>query len=151
MRQYYIKVEDKKLLSELNNTIIEDSLFTIGESFAKDQLLIGHNFTDEERVFKSVLKYQVEKQLFYYPNFEVCDITHFFRLGAKIELSEDSIIVDGFKMKIKPKRGYTYALRKTFVGSQDVEQLAKILVQDFWRANAEVIIDHVRTYGKQIA
>ena len=151
MRQYYIKVEDKKLLAELNNAIIEDSLFTLGESFAKDQLLIGDNFTDEDRVFKSVLKYQVEKQLFDEPNFEVCDITHFFRLGAKIELSEDSIIVDGFKMKIKPKYGYTYALRKTFVGSQDVEQLAEILVQDFWRVNAKAIINHVRTYGKKIA
>ena len=151
MRQYYIKVEDKKLLAELNNAIIEDSLFTLGESFAKDQLLIGDNFTDEERVFKSVLKYQVEKQLFDYPNFEVCDITNFFRLGAKIELGEDAIIVDGFKMKIKPKYGYAYALRKTFIGSQDVKQLVKILVQDFWRANAEVIISHVRTYGKKIA
>lgn len=149
MRQYYIKVEDKKLLTELNNAIIEDSLFTVGESFAKDQLLIGDNFTDEKRVFKSVLEYQAENQLFDYSNFEVCNITHFSRLGAKVELSEDFIVVDDYRMKIKTKYGYTYQLRKTFVGTQDVEQLAKILVQDFWRTNAEVIINHVRSYGKK--
>lgn len=146
MKKYLIVVRDKNVLKELNDKIAVDSLFTPGETITESNLKVGSNYTNDIRIYNSAKDFdnnEIKKVIAY-------DLSEFSVFGAKVVITDNDITVNGFKMSLKYKYGYTIKAYKSYIGTYDVSRLSATLQDDMWQINAKNLITHVQKYGKKV-
>lgn len=171
MKKYLIICETKKSADKVNDFIAVNSLFTEGETITEPVARWGHSYTDDERVYNAVCAYIQEGgesvQVFNIREFDVVKDnielskdtegrTHIQRFAPtvyRVKIDEDYIIVDGYRMKVKIKWGYTFTLMKTYVGTCATEDLAHFLQDEGWKhsGSQEAICEHVIAHGTKCA
>ncbi len=171
MKKYLIICENQKTADKLNDFIAVNSLFTEGETITESVARLGRSYTDDERVYNAVCAYiqeggkdvkiynvcefdVVKDNIELYKDAEGCTQIH--RLAPtvyRVNIDGDSITVNGYQMKMKIKREYTYKLMKTYVGTTSPENLAHFLQDEEWKTSAcpKTICEHVIAHGKKCA
>lgn len=165
MEKYKITITSESAIQELNEKIAIDSLFSVGEAINQDTLFYGDNYTNDERIYYSALEYSREHKgvqvqrldtfVFVEGPYKVykdengeTQIKRFEPINHTFVVDDTYIQVDGYRMKIKTAPGYTYKLRKTFIGTDDITRLCGMFVSDFWEIDTQKIVNHVRQYGQ---
>ena len=161
MKKYKVTINDKDIVKAINDKIAIDSLFSVGETITNSPLLFGDNYTDDERIYNSVLEYKKEhKEAFVFiyvlDNFTITENSmsssgNIIKTNYNIAITDNYIQVDGYRMKFKEKFGYTYMLRKTFIGTDDVTRFAGFITESFWKRDALKIIHHILDNGKLVS
>ena len=168
MKKYVISIKTENAVKAVNDYIIINSLFTVGETITAPGLKIGENYIDNERIYKAVCAFISEggkdTEAFNlcafdakFPRYRVykdedgkTQIERFAPAVYHVIINNDEITVNGYTFKLKIKySAYCGSVRKTFIYVSTPERLAFILQEDFWRARAEAICKHVMQYGKQ--
>ena len=54
MKKYVISIKTENAVKSVNDYIIINSLFTVGETITDPGLKIGENYTDDERIYQAV-------------------------------------------------------------------------------------------------
>lgn len=147
MKKYLVICKNQEIANVLNDLIAVNSLFTEGKSY-----------TDDERVYNAVCAYVQEGsegvKVYNLRDFEfVRDNIGLAPKVYRINIGEDHITVNGYRMKIKYKSGYTYELLKTYIGTSDPEELALFLQGEFWQCSGqpEKICKHIIVHGNKCA
>ena len=150
MKRYAIIIKDPKKVKVLNDKIATDSLFSHGETITCKPLLVGENYTDDVRIYNSAMDISDT----WYPELlgyvKAIDLSAFEYLGAKVEITDDSITVDGYKMPLRFKSGYICKVNKTFIGTNDNSRFGTFLLDSNWIHEAKGIFEHIRHYGKKV-
>ena len=170
MKKYVISIKTENAVKAVNDYIIINSLFTVGETITAPGLKIGENYIDNERIYKAVCAFISEggkdTEAFNlcafdanFPRYRVykdedgkTQIERFSPAVYHVSVNDNEITVNGYTLKLKIKyssSAYCGSVRKTFIYVSIPERLAFILQEDFWRARAEAICKHVMQYGKQ--
>ena len=168
MKKYVISIKTENAVKAVNDYIIINSLFTVGETITAPGLKIGENYIDNERIYKAVCAFISEggkdTEAFNlcafdakFPRYRVykdedgkTQIERFAPAVYHVIINNDEITVNGYTFKLKIKySAYCGSVRKRFIYVSTPERLAFILQEDFWRARAEAICKHVMQYGKQ--
>ena len=170
MKKYVISIKTENAVKAVNDYIIINSLFTVGETITAPGLKIGENYIDNERIYKAVCAFISEggkdTEAFNlcafdakFPRYRVykdedgkTQIERFSPAVYHVSVNDNEITVNGYTLKLKIKyslSAYCDSVRKTFIYVSTPERLAFILQEDFWRARAEAICKHVMQYGKQ--
>ena len=171
MKKYLIICENKETAGKLNDFIVVNSLFTEGETITETVVRWGDSYTEDERIYNAVCAYiqeggegvnvynlrefdVIKDNIELYKDAEGCTKIH--RLSPTIyhvNIDEDFITVNGYKMKVKIKREYTYKLMKTQGCTRSLEDLAHFMQDEGWRHSGcqEAICEHVITNGKKCA
>ena len=171
MKKYLIICENQESADKVNDFIAVNSLFTEGETITEPVARCGKSYTDGERVYNAVCAYIQEGgtdvKIYNIRNFDVVKdniesykdaegCTHIHRLAPTVycvNVDEDSITVNGYRMKVKIKREFTYKLMKTYVGTSAPEELAHFIQDESWKHSAcpQTICEHVIAHGKKCA
>lgn len=171
MKKYLIICGSKEAADKVNDFIAVNSLFAEGETITEPVARWGHAYTDDERVYNAVRTYiqegGVSVQIFNMREFDVVkdnielytdieDHTQFRRLAHtvyRVNIDEDSITVEGYTMKVKIKRGFTYKLMKTYIGTSAPEELAYFLQNECWEHSGrpDAICEYVIAHGEKCA
>ena len=171
MKKYLIICENQESADKVNDSIAVSSLFTECETITEHVARWGKSYTDDERVFNAVRAYiqeggegvkvyNLRAFEFVKDNIELCKDdegrTQIHRLAPTvyhINIDEDHITVNGYRMKVKIKREFTYKLMKTYVGPSAPEILAHFIQDEGWRHSAcpQTICEHVIAHGKKCA
>ena len=171
MKKYLIICENKKSADKVNDFIAVNSLFTEGETITEPVARWGKSYTDDERVFNAVCAYIQEGgtdvKIYNIRNFDVVKdnieaykdaegCTQIRRLAPTVycvKVDEDSITVNGYRMKVKIKREFTYKLMKTYIGTSDLKELAHFIQDEGWShsGHPEKICKHIIAHGKKCA
>lgn len=171
MKKYLIICENRESADKVNDFISVNSLFTEGETITDPVARWGKSYTDDERVYNSVCAYIQEGgedvKVYNLREFEFVKNnielrkddegrTQVHRLAPTvyhINVGEDHITVNGYRMKVKYKSGYTYMLLKTYIGTSDLEELAHFIQDESWKHSAcpQTICEHVIAHGKKCA
>ena len=170
MKKYVISIKTENAVKAVNDYIIINSLFTVGETITAPGLKIGENYIDNERIYKAVCAFISEggkdTEAFNlcafvakFPRYRVykdedgkTQIERFSPAVYHVSVNDNEITVNGYTLKLKIKyslSAYCGSVRKMFIYVSTPERLAFILQEDFWRARAEAICKHVMQYGKQ--
>ena len=170
MKKYVISIKTENAVKAVNDYIIINSLFTVGETITAPGLKIGENYIDNERIYKAVCAFISEggkdTEAFNlcafdakFPRYRVykdedgkTQIERFSPAVYHVSVNDNEITVNGYTLKLKIKYSLSAccgSVRKTFIYVSTPERLAFILQEDFWRARAEAICKHVMQYGKQ--
>lgn len=170
MKKYVVSIKTENAVQAVNDYIIINSLFAVGETITAPGLKIGENYTDDERIYKAVCAFINEggkdTEAFNlcafdakFPRYRVykdengkTQIERFAPAVYHVSVNDNEITVNGYTLKLKIKyslSAYCGSVRKTFIYVSTPERLAFILQEDFWRDNAEAICKHVMQYGKQ--
>ena len=170
MKKYVVSIKTENAVKAVNDYIIINSLFTVGETITAPGLKIGENYIDDERIYKAVCAFISEggkdTEAFNlcafdakFPRYRVykeedgkTKIERFAPAVYHVSVNDNEITVNGYTLKLKIKyslSAYCGSVRKTFIYVSTPERLAFILQEDFWRDNAESICKHVMQYGKQ--
>lgn len=167
MKKYLIKCDSEEFAAKVNDCISINSLFVQGETIIEESVSLGKTYTDDKRIYDAargyiqeggtgVTVYNLHVFDVVQDNFELYkdeeNRTHIFHLEPTVfhvEVSEDSINVNGFRMQIKIKSGYTVMLRKTFVGATSAEELSFFLQDQGWKHSGwhEKICKHIIDNG----
>lgn len=171
MKKYLIICGSKEAANKVNDFIAVNSLFTEGETITEPVARWGHAYTDDDRVYNAVRAYiqegGVSVQVFDIREFEVVknnielytdaeERTQIRRLPPtvfRVNIDEDSITVNGYTMKVKIKREFTYKLMKTYIGTSAPEELAYFLQNECWEHSGrpDAICEYVIAHGKKCA
>lgn len=171
MKTYLIICDGQAVADKVNEYITVSSLFTAGETITAPAVEWGYTYTDDERIYNAVCAYiqeggtgatacNLRKFKYEKENFELykdeggrTQIRRFPPTIYSIEITDESITVNGSRMKIKKEYDYTYKLRKTFVGTSDAQALAYFIQNVCWchSGRPEQICEHVIAYGKKCA
>ena len=171
MKKYLIICENRESLIKLNDYISVNSLFTEGETITVPVLFWCRSYTDDDRIYISVCAYiqeggegvkiyNLREFDFVKENIELYKDdegrTQIRRLPPnvyRVVMDEDSITVNGYTMKVKIIRDYTYKLMKTYVGTTSTEDLARFIQDEGWSHSGcpEKICKHVIAHGKNCA
>ena len=54
MKKYVVSIKTENAVKAVNDYIIINSLFTVGETITDPGLKIGENYTDDERIYQAV-------------------------------------------------------------------------------------------------
>ena len=168
MKKYVISIKTENAVKAVNDYIIINSLFTVGETITAPGLKIGENYIDDERIYQAVCAFINEggkdTEAFNlcafdakFPRYRVykdengnTQIERFAPAVYHVSMKDEEITVNGYTLKLKIKySAYCGSVRKRFIYVSTPERLAFILQEDFWRARAEAICKHVMQYGKQ--
>ena len=170
MKKYVISIKTEDAVQAVNDYIIINSLFTVGETITDPVLKIGENYTDDERIYQAVCSFINEggkdTEAFSlcafdakFPRYRVykdengkTQIERFAPAVYHVTVNDKEITVNGYTLKLKIKyslSAYCGSVRKTFMYVSAPERLAFLLQEDFWRNNAEAICKHVMQYGKK--
>ena len=153
---------------KVNEYVTINSLFAPGETITETSVRWGKTYTDDERICSAALTYiqegctgvtvynlrvfdVVQDNLELYKDEEGhTQINHLKPTVYHVEVSEDFIMVNGFRLKIKEKTSYTVMLRKTFVGAASAEALSFFLQDQGWKHSGwhEKICKHIIENGK---
>lgn len=168
MKHYLIICDDKETAEKVNEYVTINSLFAPGETITETSVRWGKTYTDDERICSAALTYiqegctgvtvynlrvfdVVQDNLELYKDEEGhTQINHLKPTVYHVEVSEDFIMVNGFRLKIKEKTSYTVMLRKTFVGAASAEALSFFLQDQGWKHSGwhEKICKHIIENGK---
>lgn len=171
MKKYLIICENKKSAENVNDFIAVNSLFTEGETITEPVALWGKSYTDDERVYNSVCEYIKEGgegvKIYNIRDFDVVEdhielykddegrtqIRRFAPTVYRVNIDEEHITVNGYRMKLKIKREFTYKLMKTYIGTSEIENLAHFIQDEFWHysGHQEKICKHIIAHGKKCA
>ena len=171
MKKYLIICENQESADKVNDFIAVSSLFEEGETITEPVARWGKSYTDDERVFNAVCAYIQEGgtdvKIYNIRNFDVVKdniesykdaegCTQIRRLAPTVycvKVDEDSITVNGYRMKVKIKREFTYKLMKTYVGTSAPEELAHFIQDEGWSRSGhpEKICKHIIEHGKKCA
>ena len=171
MKKYLIICENQESADKVNDFIAVNSLFTEGETITEPVARWGRSYIDDERVYNAVCAYIQEGgtdvKIYNIRNFDVVKDnieshkddegrTHIHRLAPTVycvKVDEDSITVNGYRMKVKIKREFTYKLMKTYVGTSAPEILAHFIQDESWKHSScpQTICEHVIAHGKKCA
>ena len=171
MKKYLIICENQESADKVNDFIAVNSLFAEGETITEPVARWGRSYIDDERVYKAVCAYIKEGgtdvKIYNIRNFDVVKDniesykdaegrTQIHRLAPTVycvKVDEDSITVNGYRMKVKIKREFTYKLMKTYVGTSAPEILAHFIQDESWKHSAcpQTICEHVIAHGKKCA
>ena len=168
MKKYVISIKTENAVKAVNDYIIINSLFTVGETITAPGLKIGENYIDNERIYKAVCAFineggkdteafnlcafdaKFRRYRVYKDENGKTQIERFAPAVYHVSVNDNEITVNGYTLKLKIKySAYCGSVRKTFIYVSTPERLAFILQEDFWRARAEAICKHVMQYGKQ--
>ena len=170
MKKYVVSIKTENAVKAVNDYIIINSLFTVGETIIDPGLKIGENYTDDERIYKAVCSFINEggkdTEAFClcafdanFPRYRVykdengnTQIERFAPVVYHVLVNDNEITVNGYTFKLKIKYSfdaYFCSVRKTFMYVSATERLAFLLQKDFWRDRAEAICKHVMQYGKK--
>ena len=170
MKKYVISIKTENAVQAVNDYVIVNSLFTVGETITDPVLKLGENYTDDERIYQAVCAFINEGGKdtealnlcafdAKFPRYRVykdengkTQIERFAPAVYHVSMKDEEITVNGYTFKLKIKyslSAYCGSVRKTFIYVSTPERLAFILQEDFWRARAEAICKHVMQYGKQ--
>ena len=168
MKKYVISIKTENAVKAVNDYIIINSLFTVGETITAPGLKIGENYIDDERIYKAVCAFineggkdteafnlcafdaKFRRYRVYKDENGKTQIERFAPAVYHVSVNDNEITVNGYTLKLKIKySAYCGSVRKTFIYVSTPERLAFILQEDFWRARAEAICKHVMQYGKQ--
>ena len=168
MKKYLIICENKQSADKVNDFIAVSSLFTEGETITDPVARWGKSYIDDERVYNAVCAYIQEGgedvKVYNLREFEFVKNniqlrkddegrTQVHRLAPTvyhINIDEDHITVNGYRMKVKINREFTYKLMKTYVGTSSPEILAHFIQDESWKHSAcpQTICEHVIAHGK---
>lgn len=171
MKKYLITCANKKSAEKVNDFVAVNSLFTEGETITEPVARWGKSYTDDERVYNAVCEYIKEGgegvKIYNLRDFEFVKDnielrkddegrTQIHRLSPTvyhINIYEDRITVNGYTMKVKIKREYTYKLMKTYVGTSSPEDLAHFIQDEGWKYSGRPkdICEHIIAHGKKCA
>ena len=171
MKKFLIICENKQSADKVNDFIAVSSLFTEGETITDPVARWGKSYIDDERVYNAVCAYIQEggEDVKVYNlrefDFEKDNIelykddkgyTQIHKLSTtvyRVTIDEDRITVNGYTMKVKIKREYTYKLMKTFIGTSAPEDLAHFIQDEGWKhsGHPEKICKHIIAHGKKCA
>ena len=170
MKKYVVSIKTENAVQAVNDYIIINSLFSVGETITDPVLKLGENYTDDERIYQAVCAFINEggkdTEAFNlcafdakFPRYRVykeengkTQIERFAPAVYHVSMKDEEITVNGYTLKLKIKyslSAYCGSVRKTFIYVSTPERLAFILQEDFLRARAEAICKHVMQYGKQ--
>ena len=168
MKKYVVSIKTENAVQAVNDYIIINSLFSVGETITDPVLKLGENYTDDERIYQAVCAFINEggkdREAFdlcafdaKFPRYRVykdengkTQIERFAPAVYHVSMKDEEITVNGYTLKLKIKySAYCGSVRKRFIYVSTPERLAFILQEDFWRARAEAICKHVMQYGKQ--
>lgn len=170
MKKYVVSIKTENAVQAVNDYIIVNSLFAVGETITAPGLKIGENYIDDERIYKAVCAFINEDgkdtEAFNlcafdakFPRYRVykdengkTQIERFAPAVYHVMVNDKEITVNGYTFKLKIKyslSAYFGSVRKTFIYVSTPERLAVILQENFWRDRAEAICKHVMQYGKQ--
>lgn len=170
MKKYVVSIKTENAVQAVNDYIIVNSLFAVGETITAPGLKIGENYIDDERIYKAVCAFINEggkdTEAFNlcafdakFPRYRVykdengkTQIERFAPAVYHVMVNDKEITVNGYTFKLKIKyslSAYCGSVRKTFIYVSTPERLAVILQENFWRDRAEAICKHVMQYGKQ--
>ena len=155
----------------MNDFVAVNSLFTEGETITDPVAHWGKSYTDDERVYNAVCAYiqeggegvkiyNLRDFEFIQDNIELCKDdegrTHIHRLAPTvyhINIDDDHITVNGYRMKLKIKWEFTYKLMKTYIGTSEIEHLAHFIQDEGWSHSGcpEKICQHIIAHGKKCA
>ena len=162
MKKYKVTINSEKDVQKLNDKIAIDSLFSSPkETLTNNPLLVGTNYIDDERIYNSALEYskthkgvyvnKLDTFEFMETQYEVCKdknghtkINEFEPIKHTFVINDTFVQIDGYRLKIKYVCGYSYMLRKTFLGTDDVTRLAGMFVSSLWYDDTLKVINHVR-------
>ena len=171
MKNYIIICENQETVNEVNDFIAVNSLFEKGETITDPVVRCGRSYTDDERVYNAVCRYINEGgegvKIYNLRDFEFVKDnielykdaegrTHIRRFEPtvyRINIDEGHITVNGYRMKVKYKSGYTYKLLKTCISTSNIENLAHFIQDESWHysGHQEQICKHVIAHGKKCA
>ena len=171
MKKYLIICETKKSAEKVNDFIAVSSLFAEGETITEPVACWGRSYTDDDRVYNSVRAYiqeggedvkvyNLREFDFVKENIELYKddkgYTQIHKLSTtvyRVTIDEDRITVNGYTMKVKIKREYTYKLMKTFIGTSAPEDLAHFIQDEGWKhsGHPKVLCEHIIAHGKKCA
>ena len=168
MKKYVISIKTENAVQAVNDYVIVNSLFTVGETITAPGLKIGENYIDDERIYKAVCAFineggkdteafnlcafdaKFRRYRVYKDENGKTQIERFSPAVYHVSVNDNEITVNGYTLKLKIKySAYCGSVRKSFIYVSTPERLAFILQEDFWRARAEAICKHVMQYGKQ--
>lgn len=170
MKKYVVSIKTENAVQAVNDYIIVNSLFAVGETITAPGLKIGENYIDDERIYKAVCAFINEggkdTEAFNlcafdakFPRYRVykdengkTQIERFAPAVYHVTVNDKEITVNGYTFKLKIKyslSAYWGSVHKTFIYVSTPERLAVILQENFWRDRAEAICKHVMQYGKQ--
>lgn len=171
MKKYLIVCENQETANKVNDFIAVASLFTEGKTITESVARWGNSYTDDERVYNSVCEYIKEGgegvMVYNIRKFDVIkdnielykdtegrtQIHRFAPTVYRVNIDEENITVNGYRMKVKYKLGYTYKLLNTCICTSDIENLAHFMQDEGWRHSGcpEAICEHVIKNGKKCA
>ena len=171
MKKYLIICENQESADKVNNFIAVNSLFTEGETITEPVARWGRSYTDDDRVYNAVRAYiqeggegvkvyNLREFDFEKDNIELYKddkgYTQIHKLSTtvyRVTIDEDRITVNGYTMKVKINREYTYKLMKTFIGTSAPEDLAHFIQDEGWKhsGHPEKICKHIIAHGKKCA
>ena len=170
MKKYVVSIKTENAVQAVNDYIIVNSLFAVGETITAPGLKIGENYIDDERTYKAVCAFINEggkdTEAFNlcafdakFPRYRVykdengkTQIERFAPAVYHVMVNDKEITVNGYTFKLKIKyslSAFCGSVRKTFIYVSTPERLAVILQENFCRDRAEAICKHVMQYGKQ--
>ena len=170
MKKYVVSIKTKNAVQAVNDYIIVNSLFSVGETITAPSLKIGENYIDDKRIYKAVCAFineggkdtgafnccafdaKFRRYRVYKDENGQTQIERFAPAVYHVSVNDEEITVNGYTLKLKIKYSLDAnfgSVRKTFIYVSAPERLAFILQEDFWCARAEAICKHVMQYGKQ--
>lgn len=170
MKKYLVSIKTESAAKAVNDFIMINSLFFVGETINEPILKIGENYIDDERLYKAVCAFINEggkdAETFNLCAFDVkfrryrvykdkngkTQIEYFSPAVYHIVMNDEEITVNGYTLKLKIKHSlmcFFYSERKTFLYVDEPARLAYFLQNEFWRNDAEFVCKHVMQYGKQ--
>ena len=170
MKKYVVSIKTENAVQAVNDYIIINSLFSVGETITDPVLKLGENYTDDERIYQAVCAFINEggkdTEAFNlcafdakFPRYRVykdengkTQIERFAPAVYHVSMKDEEITVNGYTFKLKIKyslSAYFCSVRKTFMYVSAPERLAFLLQENFWRDRAEAICKHVLQYGKR--
>ena len=170
MKKYVVSIKTENAVKAVNDYVIVNSLFTVGETITDQVLKIGENYTDDERIYQAVCAFINEGGKdtealnlcafdAKFPRYRVykdengnTQIERFAPAVYHVSVNDKEITVNGYTFKLKIKyslSAYCGSVRKTFMYVSSPERLAFLLQENFWRDRAEAICKHVMQYGKK--
>lgn len=170
MKKYVVSIKTENAVKAVNDYIIVNSLFSVGETITAPGLKIGENYIDDKRIYKAVCAFISEggkdteafnlcafdakfrRYCVYKDENGKTQIERFAPAVYHVTVNDKEITVNGYTFNLKIKyslSAYFCSVRKTFMYVSTPERLAFLLQEDFWRDRAEAICKHVMQYGKQ--
>ena len=171
MKNYLIICENQETANTVNDYIAVNSLFTEGETITDPVARWGQSYTDDDRVYNAVCAYikeggrdvkiyNINEFDYVHEHIQLCKDaegrTLVKRTGTTVyhvKVDDNSITVNGYKMKLAYKREYTFKLMKTYIGTSSPENLAHFIQNKLWKhsGHPENICEHIIAHGKKCA